>query len=313
MAKPSSAVLSSAPGSGPRLLPTVADFIQLFKPRIVVLLAITCAAGYAVACKGNLSLFNPAEFWLTVVLLALSAGGANMVNMWYDADIDPHMARTRNRPIPAGRLHPLSALVLGIVLGVASVGALTVWVNPMAAAMAAAGYLFYVFVYTMLLKRRTVQNIVIGGAAGAFPPLVGWAAVQGDVSSPLPWLMFAIIFLWTPPHFWALALMSNADYTRAGVPMLPVVAGEPATRVAIVRYMVLLIAVTLTGGLMPPLGLLYVLAVAALGAWWLRSALKLLHAPTTTGQNKTPAKLVFTQSLSYLALLFAAMVVDAFL
>jgi len=290
----------------------VADVITLAKPRIVLLLLITSLCGSLVAAKGNgqllhLSLF--AILWGNLGLI-FSAAGANMVNMWYDRDIDPLMRRTQNRPLPAGRMRPATALSLGI--GTIFLGTLTAaMANQLTAAMALSGALFYVFIYTILLKRRTVQNIVIGGAAGAFPPLVGWAAVQGSVAHPLPWLMFAIIFLWTPPHFWSLALMANADYTRAKVPMYPVVHGEAATRLAVMRYLTLLIPVTLMPGLFPPLGWIYTLTATALGVWWSLSAWRLLHSPHPTADVRAPAQTVFRRSLFYLALLFAAMVVDS--
>jgi protoheme IX farnesyltransferase len=288
------------------------DVLTLAKPRIVVLLAITCFAGSLVAAKGNAQLLVVPNLLAALLGLILSAGGANMVNMWYDRDIDPLMVRTQNRPIPAGRMHPTTVLALGIAtiaLGtyVASLA------NLLTAAFALGGALFYVFIYTMALKRNTVQNIVIGGAAGAFPPLVGWAAIQGDVSHPLPWLMFAIIFLWTPPHFWALALLANTDYTRAGVPMYPVVHGEDATRIAILRYLGVLLPVTLLPGLFPPLGWLYFGMATLIGAWWLHAAVKLLYAPQPTLTAPAPAQLVFTRSLYYLALIFLAMVVDSWL
>ncbi|RYG59967.1 MAG: protoheme IX farnesyltransferase [Alphaproteobacteria bacterium] len=296
----------------PARVPLYRDLIALAKPRIVLLLAITCLCGSLVAAKGNADLFGtmlPAILWGTLGLV-LSAAGANTVNMWYDRDIDPLMNRTKNRPLPAGRMQPATVLGIGIALitGGTLIAALANWLT---AAMALSGALFYVFIYTMLLKRNTVQNIVIGGAAGAFPPLVGWAAVQNDIASPLPWLMFAVIFLWTPPHFWALALMTNADYTRAKVPMYPVVHGEPATRLAILRYLTVLVPVTLLGGLFAPLSWIYTTAAVGLGIWWGISAWRLLNAPQTTAQNRTPAQVVFTRSLSYLALLFLAMVLDS--
>ncbi len=288
--------------------------MALAKPRIILLLTITCLCGALVAAKGNVNLFSvtlPAIVWATLGLI-LSAAGANTVNMWYDRDIDPLMNRTKNRPLPAGRMRPATVLTYGIALitGGTLVASLANWLT---AAMALSGALFYVFIYTMLLKRNTVQNIVIGGAAGSFPPLVGWAAVQNDITSPLPWLMFAVIFLWTPPHFWALALMTNADYTRAKVPMYPVVHGEPATRLAILRYLTVLVPITLLGGLFAPLSWLYTAAAIGLGAWWSISAWQLLHAPQTTAQNRAPAQKVFTRSLYYLAFLFLAMVLDSWL
>jgi protoheme IX farnesyltransferase len=288
--------------------------LQLAKPRIILLLAITCGCGSLVAAKGNADLlwFNLPNLLYGLIGLILSAAGANTVNMWFDRDIDPLMNRTKKRPIPTGRISPNIALSWGIFL-IAGGTAIAALANLLTAAMALSGALFYVFIYTMLLKRNTVQNIVIGGAAGSFPPLVGWAAIQGDLSHPLPWLMFAIIFLWTPPHFWALALMTNADYTRAGIPMYPVVHGEPATRVAILRYLTLLIPITLLGGLFPPLGWLYTATAVGLAIWWGTAAWQLLHATQPTSENRALAQKVFTRSLYYLAFIFLAMVVDSWL
>lgn len=286
----------------------VRDIFALTKPRIILLLVITCVAGMLVATKGNVDLLNFSIIFLTPLGLALTAGGANAINMWYDKDIDAIMSRTKLRPIPAGRLSPQVVLCAGGVMFVLGAALLAFFVNFWAAGMAAAGGLFYVFIYTMLLKRRTVQNIVIGGAAGSFPPVVGWAAVQNSISDPLPWVMFTIIFLWTPPHFWALALKVNKDYTQAKIPMLPVVKGEAETKAQIVYYTVALLAASLAAGLLPPLGYIYTLAALALGGWWLWHTLKLMYAP---GIGHAPY--VFKLSLYYLAFLFAAMVGDTFL
>jgi protoheme IX farnesyltransferase len=291
-----------------------ADILALAKPRIILLLAITCLCGGLVASKGNGALLmeSSGALLLAVVGLCLAAGGANSVNMWWDRDIDPLMARTKNRPLPQGRLTP--GFALGWGAGMITLGtAVAMLAHPLAGLMNLAGALFYVGVYTMLLKRRTVQNIVIGGAAGAFPPLVGWAAVQGGLAEPLPWLMFAVIFLWTPPHFWALALMTNADYTRAGVPMYPVVHGEPATRLEMVRYALLLAVITVLAGLYQPLGPLYLTVALALAMWWGLALTRLLYQPAPTVEKPAAAQQVFRRSLGYLALLFAAMVADTFL
>lgn len=290
---------------------TLKDYATLGKPRILMLLAITCMAAMLVAAKGNFDLLLPVPALGALAGLVMSAAGANAVNMWYDRDIDPLMLRTRTRPIAAGRITPRAGLTYGIthiVLGTLVAG---IAANPLTGAMALSGALFYVFIYTIWLKRRTPQNIVIGGAAGAFPPLVGWAAVQNDLSHPLPWLMFAIIFFWTPPHFWALALISNADYTKANVPMYPVSHGEAATRLAMVRYLLLLIPLTLLPALWAPVGAFYAVTALALGLWWFTSAWRLLHAPQPTSENLLPAKVVFRRSLSYLALIFLALVVDS--
>lgn len=282
------------------------DCVALMKPRIIVLLVITCLGAMLVATRGNMYFISWGLVFWTCFGLALSAGAANMINMWYDRDIDRIMLRTQNRPIPAGRLPAWVALFLGITIGIGSFFLLWYKVNFLTACMSGAGYLFYVFIYTMILKRRTVQNIVIGGAAGAFPPLVGWAAVRGDLEL-VPWLLFLVIFLWTPPHFWALALRKRADYTRANIPMLPVVRGNAETKAQIVYYMLLLIPVTLgLAALEPTFGYIYLTSATLLGGIWLYQAVKLLYEDDIARSRQ-----VFTFSLSYLALLFAAMVVDA--
>lgn len=286
----------------------VLDIFRLMKPRIILLLAITCTGAMLVATKGNIELLSlSTAFWGTLGL-SLSAGGANTVNMWFDRDIDIIMKRTKNRPLPAGRMKPNTVLFLGIFWGIFSHLLLWIMVNPLTAWMATAGYLFYVFIYTMYLKRRTVQNIVIGGAAGAFPPVVGWAAVQNDVSSWMPWAMFLIIFLWTPPHFWALALKKREDYTNANIPMLPVVKGETETKIQMVYYMLVLLPVTLSLGISSHLSYIYLISAAILGLIWLKKGYKLMHEK---GIDSTMD--VFMFSLYYLALLFGAMVVDTFI
>jgi protoheme IX farnesyltransferase len=282
--------------------------MQLTKPKILVLLEITCIAGALVATKGNWDLISIPHLFLTCLGLWLTAGGANTINMWFDRDIDTLMKRTQNRPLPAGRMQPWQVLAYGIALMGAGGGLLALWVNIWASAMALCGGLFYVFIYTFWLKRSTAQNIVIGGAAGSFPPLVGWAAVQGDVAHLMPWLMFLVIFLWTPPHFWALALKANADYTRAKVPMLPVVKGEAFTKTEMMRYLLVLYPVVLAFALFPTFGWGYLLAVTAISLWWLWPSYKLLkedgiaHAPE-----------VFKVSIYYLALIFLALVVGTFM
>lgn len=284
------------------------DVFRLMKPRIILLLAITCICAMLVASKGNTDLLTFSTLFWGTLGLCLSAGGANTVNMWYDHDIDSIMKRTQNRPLPAGRMKPKTVLFLGIFWGILAHIMLSVLVNPLTAWMASAGYLFYVFIYTMFLKRRTVQNIVIGGAAGAFPPVVGWAAVQNDVLSWMPWAMFLVIFLWTPPHFWALALKKREDYSNAKIPMLPCVVGDDETKVQIVYYMLILIPVTLSLALSSHLGFIYFITAVVLGGIWLFKGYKLMHEK---GINR--AMDVFVFSLYYLAILFAAMVVDTFI
>jgi len=243
-------------------------------------------------------------FW-TLVGGALASGGAGAINHYVDRDIDAIMTRTRRRPLPAGRVAPEYALLFGIVLSVLAVYVLTAFVNPVAAVLSLSGNLFYVFVYTIWLKRTTPQNIVIGGAAGAVPPLVGWAAVTGQVSVPAL-LMFLLVFAWTPPHFWALALYKRGDYAAAGVPMLPAVRGEEETRRQILVYTV---ATVLASLLFYPLGVLgvpYLVAAMVLGARFLWLVARLYRE-----RSDQLAKRVFLYSMQYLGLLFTAMVIDA--
>ncbi|HUG60956.1 MAG TPA: heme o synthase, partial [Methylomirabilota bacterium] len=260
----------------------VADYVALTKPGIMSLLLVTTLGAMLVAAEGFPS------FWLVLATLAggtLAAGGANALNCYIDRDIDALMPRTRRRGTANGRISPRAALIFGVALSVLAVVELGVLVNWPAAGLALAGNLFYVFVYTLWLKRATPHNIVIGGAAGAVPPLVGWAAVTGDLGWA-PWLMFATIFMWTPPHFWALALLKQGEYGRAAVPMLPVVAGEAATRRQIVLYTVLLIPVTLALGLVG-LSWIYLAAALALNAVFLAFALRLWWMPSKRLARRT--------------------------
>ncbi|HSR71189.1 MAG TPA: heme o synthase, partial [Kiloniellales bacterium] len=247
----------------------VADFLALLKPRVMSLVVFTGIAGLVVA-PGDLHPFLAA---VAVLCIAVGAGAAGAVNMWYDADIDALMTRTRRRPIPSGRVAPAEALAFGVTLGLFSVMVMGLAVNWLAAALLALANAFYVFVYTIWLKRRTPQNIVIGGAAGAFPPVIGWAAASGTVD-PAALVLFLIIFVWTPPHFWALALNRAEDYARAGVPMLPVVAGQTETRRQILRYSLLLAPLGLVPSLIGAAGPLYGVAAGALGAGFLWHALQ---------------------------------------
>ena len=276
------------------------DYVALTKPGIMSLLLTTTFCAMLIAQRGV------PPFWLIVATLlggVLASGGANVLNCYLDRDIDGQMSRTRDRAIVAGRVSPRAAMVYGVTLSTASVFLLGLVVNWTAALLALAGNLFYVFVYTKWLKRSTPYNIVIGGAAGAVPPLVGWAAVTGDLA-PLAWGLFALVFAWTPPHFWALALLKQGEYTRAAVPMLPVVRGEAETRRQIVIYTAVL---ALVCGALWPLGLgtIYLAAAIALNAIFLWYALKLYLQP-----SKRVARQMFFYSLWYLALLFAAAVLD---
>ena len=283
-----------------RLKRTVADYVALTKPGIMMLLLTTTLCAMLMAKRGL------PPFWLVAVTLlggVLASGGANVLNCYIDRDIDAQMSRTRHRAIAAGRISPDAALTFGVALTVGSVLVLGLVVNWTAAALALAGNLYYVLIYTRLLKRATPHNIVIGGAAGAAPPLVGWAAVTGDLS-PLAWGLFAIIFAWTPPHFWALALLKQGEYTRAAVPMLPVVSGERETRRQIVIYTVLLGVVCLA---LVPFGLggIYLASAVMLNGIFLWYAIRLYVQP-----SKRVARHMFFYSLWYLALIFAAAVVD---
>jgi heme o synthase len=289
-----------ASGLGDRLK----AYLALTKPRIIELLLITTVPAMIVAQRGmprwDLVLF-------TLLGGALAAGGANAINCFVDRDIDEVMRRTRGRPLPSHRITPLSALVFGIALGAASFLLLWVAVNPLAALLALGALLFYVFVYTVGLKRSTPQNIVIGGAAGAVPALVGWAAVRGEVELPAI-VLFGIVFYWTPPHFWALAMRYEHDYAAAGVPMMPVVYGRQETAKHILLYALILLATTLAFFSVARMGWLYLSAAVALGALFVVKALLLHRRPSVEA-----AWDLFRYSIHYLALLFAAMAADQLL
>jgi protoheme IX farnesyltransferase len=285
------------------------DWFVLLKPRVLTLVVFTGVIGLLVA-PGRL---HPVLAFAAVLSITVAAGAAGAINMWYDRDIDGQMRRTRSRPVPAGRIAPDAALAYGVTLAVGSVLVMGLATNLVAAGLLAASIAFYVFVYTMWLKRRTPQNIVIGGAAGAFPPLIGWAAVTGSVA-PLPLILFLIIFLWTPPHFWSLALWANADYARVGVPMLPVVAGARATRRQIMFYTLLLLVASLLPWAMGFSGPVYGLSALALGLGFVASAWRVLRdRQDEAGVSLTrdaPAKSAFKYSILYLFVLFAALAVD---
>jgi protoheme IX farnesyltransferase len=291
------------PAVAPAARPFHQDLISLTKPRIISLLLVTTVAPMYVAGSPSL---------LTVVWVALGgylmAGGANAVNMYLDSDIDDVMARTRLRPIPSGRMAPRAVIAFGIALSTAATYLLAHFVNVLTAALALAGFYFYVFVYTRWLKRTTPQNIVIGGAAGAFPPLVGWAAVTGRVDLASVFL-FLIVFYWTPPHFWALALNKQADYGRAGVPMAPLVWGESETINQMLWYSVLLVALTVLPACTGTFGVIYLVSALVLGGLLVRGVWR-VRAARAGGAWSKPAWWVYKYSLLYLALLFVAMVLD---
>jgi protoheme IX farnesyltransferase len=287
----------------------LSDWFALLKPRVMTLVVFTGLIGLLVA-PGHL---HPVLAFTAVLCIAVGAGACGAINMWYDRDLDALMRRTRNRPIPAGRILPGEALGFGATLAVASVVMMGLAINLAAASVLALSIGFYVFVYTMWLKRRTPQNIVIGGAAGAFPAVVGWAAVTGSVDL-VPLILFAIVFFWTPPHFWSLALWANDDYRRANVPMLPVVAGAKETRRQIVLYSLLLVPLSLAPWAVGFSGPLYATAAAILGGFFLwcvwRVARDRQDAAGVSLTNDAPARAAFKYSIIYLFVLFAALAVD---
>jgi protoheme IX farnesyltransferase len=282
----------------------VEDYVALLKPRVMSLVVFTALVGLLVA-PGHV---HPVIGFTALLCIAIGAGASGALNMWYDADIDAVMTRTRARPIPAGRIQPGEALAFGSLLAVGSVLVFGVLVNWFAAGLLAFTIFFYVFVYTMWLKRLTPQNIVIGGAAGAFPPMIGWAAVSGDISLA-PVLMFLVIFFWTPPHFWALSLLKCDDYARAGIPMLPVVAGLDETRRQILIYSLVLAPVGLSPTLFGFAGLAYGAVALVCGALMIALAWR-VYRERTGPAAAAAAKRLFTFSLLYVFVLFAALLAD---
>lgn len=287
----------------------VKDWIALLKPRVMILVVFIGLIGLLVA-PGHL---HPVLGFTAVLCIAVAAGAAGAINMWYDRDIDAVMRRTANRPIPAGRIFAGAALSYGVTLAIGSVLVMFLATNPTAAAVLALSILFYIFVYTVWLKRRTPQNIVIGGAAGAFPPMIGWAAVTGSVDV-VPVILFAIVFLWTPPHFWSLALYAHADYARAGVPMLPVVAGAKETRRQILLYTLVLLPTTLLPWAVGFSGLIYAVSAILLGTVFLACVWRVWRDRQDAAGNSltddAPARTTFKYSILYLFVLFAALAVD---
>ncbi|MDF1720686.1 MAG: heme o synthase [Minwuia sp.] len=273
------------------------DYIALLKPRVMSLVLFTGLIGLVVAPGA----IHPAMAAIALICIAVGAGASGAINMWFDADIDAVMERTSKRPIPRGRIEPHEALTFGLFLAAASVFTMFLLVNLAAAGLLAFTIFFYVVIYTMWLKRRTVQNIVIGGAAGAFPPVIGWAAVTGGLELPA-WAMFLLIFMWTPPHFWALALFRRGDYAAAGVPMLPVVKGEASTRRQIVGYTVLMLAASVTPLFFGIGGLAYMIGAAALGITFLAISFLVLREQEGT---YCWAGRLFGFSIFYLFALFA--------
>jgi heme o synthase len=295
--------ISQSVGADAAVLPQVADWLDfwaLLKPRVMSLVVFTGLCGMLVA-PGSI---HPVIGFTAILCLAIGAGAAGALNQWYEADIDALMHRTRERPIPAGRLSAADAFGFAVALAIGSVLVMGLVVNLLAAAILLGSILFYVFIYTIWLKRRTPQNIVIGGAAGAFPPVIGWAAVTSSLDT-MPLLLFALIFLWTPPHFWALSLFARADYARANIPMLPVVAGESATRRQVFLYTVPMLVVSLAPWLLGLSGAIYGIGATVLGCIFLAGSVAVLR-----GSGEREARLLFGYSILYLFALFSLLVAD---
>lgn len=294
----------------PAAEPGAADFVQLLKPRVMSLVVFTALVGL-IAAPTRLP---PVTAFTAIVFIALGAGASGALNMWWDADIDAVMKRTARRPIPAGKVQPGEALGFGLALSFASVLMLWLATNALAAGLLAFTIFFYVVVYSMWLKRSTPQNIVIGGAAGAFPPMIGWVAATGSVSVEA-WLMFALIFMWTPPHFWSLALFTNADYDAAKVPMLTVTHGKRVTRRHILAYTLVLAPFSLALGFTPIGGLVYLATSVVLNAGFILGAVLILRRDEdqAAADGYRVEKRIFTFSLAYLFLHFGALMVEAIL
>ena len=288
---------------------SASDYVQLMKPRIMLLVVFTSAAGLIVAP----GLINPVMAVIVLLAVALGSGGAGAINMWYDADIDAIMKRTSVRPIPAGLVPRGEALAFGLIMSGVSVLLMALASNWFAAGLLAVSIFYYGVIYTMWLKRRTPQNIVIGGGAGAFPPVIGWAAVTGHASLDA-WILFAIIFFWTPPHFWALSLLAHGQYEKAGVPMLPVTHGARVTRQHIFAYSVLLAPLALLPVLTGLGGWIYMIVAGGLGAMflWLAAGVAISRAgdADAPGADNKRAKGLFAFSILYLFVLFAAMIAE---
>lgn len=277
------------------------DFWALLKPRVMSLVVFSGFAGLMVA-PGEI---HPLTAMIAIFAIAIGSGAAGAINMWYDRDIDAIMLRTQKRPVPAGRIPPAEALSFGVILAAASVIVMGLAVNWLAAILLSSAILFYVFIYTIWLKRRTAQNIVIGGAAGAFPPMIGWAAVTGDITLE-SFSLFLLIFFWTPPHFWSLALYKSAEYQKAGIPMLPVVAGDKNTRWQILIYTILLIPIAFLPLFFSMVGTFYLFASAVLGLLFLLSAVAVFF-----DKSEATAKRMFGYSIFYLFAQFSVLMLDS--
>ncbi|OYW44314.1 MAG: protoheme IX farnesyltransferase [Sphingomonadales bacterium 32-68-7] len=284
------------------------DYLALTKPRVMSLVVFTGLCGL-LAAPGHL---NPVLAFTAVLCIALGAGGAGALNQWWEADLDAKMKRTAQRPLPQGRLRPADARDFGVALSVTSVLVMGLAVGWLAAGILAGSILYYAVIYTIWLKPRTPQNIVIGGGAGAFPPLIGWVAVTGDITL-MPVLLFAVIFVWTPPHFWALALFVQTDYAKAGIPMMPVVAGQASTRLQIGLYSLGLFAVSLLPWAIAGTGALYGLSALVLSAVFVALAVPVTRRRAEEGDPMRAEKRLFAYSVFYLFALFTALVADRYL
>jgi protoheme IX farnesyltransferase len=284
---------------------TPGDYFSLLKPRVMMLVVFTAIAGMWVA-PGTL---DPLVACIAIACIAINAGAAGAINMWYDRDIDLLMKRTENRPIPAGKIAADDVLAFGVGLSIFSAGIMGLMTNWTAAFLLVTANAFYVFIYTVWLKRRTPQNIVIGGAAGAFPPMIGWAAVTGDVTLASV-MLFMIIFLWTPPHFWALALYHKSDYSAAKIPMLPVVAGRKATTIQMLVYTIILVPVVLSPWYLGTAGMIYAGAAILLSALFVWCAVRVFIEYRKETPDHRPAKQMFGYSIIYLFALFAVLMID---
>ena len=296
---------TAAPATTPAMPADWRDFFALTKPRVMSLVIFTGLCGL-LAAPGDI---NPILGFTAILCIAMAAGGAAALNMWLEADIDAKMKRTANRPLPTGRMRREDARDFGIALASAAIMVMGLALHWLAAGLLALSVLYYAVFYTMWLKPRTPQNIVIGGGAGAFPPLIGWVAVTGHITA-MPLILFAIIFIWTPPHFWALSLFVKSDYANAGIPMMPVVRGQAATRRQILGYSVLLIPVALAPWFIGGAALIYGASAAVLSLAFLAFALPVGLRRAEEGDDMTPEKRLFKYSILYLFALFAALVVD---
>lgn len=292
---------------------TAGDYVELMKPRIIMLVVFTALVGLVAAQSVTGVHMNPVMAAIAVLAVALGSGAAGAINMWYDADIDAVMSRTSTRPIPSGAVPRAEALTLGIIMSIVST--LLMWLssNVLAAGLLAISIAYYGWFYTMLLKRRTPQNIVIGGAAGAFPPVIGWAAVTGN--APLDaWLLFAIIFFWTPPHFWALSLVAHKEYEKADVPMLPVTNGAKSTRLHILAYTILLVPIAVSPVLTGLGGAIYLVTSMTLGLGFLFLAVRIVRSqaggPSAGAPERKLAMGTFAFSIFFLFALFAALLIE---